>query len=139
MTNDPSEDEYKLITGDSNDLIAIFDLDFKIVYRNHVFNEILGYSSEVLEDLGPMDLIHPEDFKKSVNELNRTIFFGKGKLETRIIHKNGHYIWFEIRGRSFLDKDGKKKGIMIAKDINKRKLSELRLKDSLDSLKKLNY
>ena len=137
LTEIPSEDEYKLITKNSNDLIAVFNHKFKIIYRNQIFNEKLGYSYELLEDLGPMDLIHPEDYHKSLDALRNTIFFGKGKLEARIMHKNGHYIWFEIRGRSFLDKDGKKKGIMIAKDVNDRKLAELRLKNSLDSLKEL--
>ena len=137
LTEIPSEDEYLLITENSNDLIAIFDHEFKIVYRNHVFNEKLGYNSELLNDLGPMDLIHPEDYNMSLSALRNTIFFGKGKLEARIMHKKGHYIWFEIRGRSFLDNDGKKKGIMIAKDVNDRKLAELRLKNSLNSLKEL--
>jgi len=137
LTEIPSEDEYKLITENSNDLIAIFDHDFRIVYRNHIFNEKLGYNSEILENLGPMDLIHPDDFNKSLTTLRNTIFFGKGRLEARIMHKMGHYIWFEIRGRSFVDKTGKKKGIMIAKDVNDRKLAELRLKNSLDSLKEL--
>ena len=81
--------------------------------------------------------IHPEDYDRSLNVLRNTIFLGKGKLEARIMHKNGHYIWFEIKGRSFLDKNGKKKGIMIAKDVNERKLAEVRLKNSLNSLKEL--
>ena len=139
MTIDQFEDEYKSINENTNDLIAVFDNNFKIIYRNLIFNETLGYSLEAMEDLGPMDLIHPEDYKKSISELRNTIFFGKGKLEARIIHKEGHYVWFEIKGRAFLDKEGTKKGIMIAKDINERKLAELRLKDSLNGLRKIYY
>jgi len=139
LTIDQFEDEYKSINENTNDLIAVFDNNFKIIYRNHVFNEKLGYTSEAMDNIGPMDLIHPEDYKKSISELRNTIFFGKGKLEARIIHKEGHYVWFEIKGRAFLDKEGTKKGIMIAKDINERKLAELRLKDSLNGLRKIYY
>ena len=137
MTTNHSENEIQLIIENSNDLIAIIDQNFNIIYRNHYFKDKLGYSQEIVDNLGPMDLIHPEDYTKSISELRKVILTGKGKLEARIIHVDGHYIWFEIKGRAFLDKDGNRKGLMIAKDINERKLAELRLKNSLDSLKEM--
>lgn len=137
MNLNPSEEDFK-VTENARELIAIFDHRFKIVFRNHLFNDVLGYNSMQMKDLGPMDLIHPDDFKKSILELRKTILSGKGKIDLRVMHENGHYIWVEIRGRSFLDKDGKKKGMMIAKDINERKIAELRLKDSLESLKQIS-
>jgi len=130
-------EEYFKVTESAHEMIAIIDREFKIIYKNHVFSDVLGYKSEEMNDFGPMDLIHPDDFENSIMQLRKTLMFGKGKVELRLMQENGHYLWVEIRGRSFLDKSGKKRGMMIAIDINERKIAELRLENSLKSLNQI--
>ncbi len=136
MNFETFEDYFK-VTESAHEMIAIIDRKFKIIYKNQVFSDVLGYKLGEIQDFGPMDLIHPDDFKKSIMHLRKTIMSGKGKVEIRIMHEKGHYIWVEIRGRSFIDKGGKKRGMLIATNINERRIAELRLKDSLENLRQL--
>ncbi len=48
--------------------------------------------------------------------------------EVRVRKKDGSYIWIELRGRTFKDADGMVKALIIARDINKRKKIEQKLK-----------
>jgi PAS domain S-box-containing protein len=55
---------------------------------------------------------------------------GKGVLEVRIKHKNNRWIWIEVKGNAFKDKDGKIKGIIVGRDITERKEADKRTKES---------
>ncbi|MFX1274915.1 MAG: PAS domain-containing protein [Promethearchaeota archaeon] len=132
-----SEERYRLITENAHDMIAIINPELNILYRNHIFNEILGFSLDELNKMDAIDLIHPEDFKNTIKEIKNIFKSGKGKIEARILKKDGNYIWGEIRGKSYLDEKGNIKGIIIVRDVNDRKISELRLQSQLKNLKEI--
>jgi signal transduction histidine kinase len=60
------------------------------------------------------------------------LMLGEGSGEFRIRHKDGHYIWFDMKGRTIIDKDGNKKGLLFSRDITEMK----RMKDELLSINK---
>ncbi|GAH25761.1 unnamed protein product, partial [marine sediment metagenome] len=49
---------------------------------------------------------------------------GRGEAEFRLKHKDGHWLWFEGKGKTFSNNDGDLKAIIISRDINERKLAE---------------
>ncbi|MFX1503981.1 MAG: ATP-binding protein, partial [Promethearchaeota archaeon] len=55
----------------------------------------------------------------------RNLFkYGESRNEMRLKHKDGHYIWFEHKGKKFVDIDGTAKAIIISRDITERKKAE---------------
>ncbi len=134
-----SEEKYRLITENANDLIDIIDKDFKIEYINEeVHKKILGYSKKDLIGKLAINFVHPDDFLTAMKSLKRGIKQGEGEAEIRFKHKNGNWVWLEIRGRIFIDINGKEKGLLISRDETKRKEAEEKLKKTLEELKRSN-
>lgn len=123
-----SEEKYRLITENISDLIVILDKEFKIEYINNVvFKKIFGYSYEEIENETPTEIIHK-------GNLNQLMKIAKGSLResiketvARFKNINGNYIWLEIRGKRFMDKNGETKLFLIVRDISERKLWEERM------------
>ena len=107
-------------------------------YFNNRWAEIIGYT---LEELGPISIdtwvkfAHPDDLKVSNTLLERHF---RGEVEfydfhSRMLHKNGQWVWVHDRGRVFeWDLDGKPL-LMCGShiDITEMKEQELRLTKAL--------
>jgi len=133
-----SEENYRLISENANDLIAIIDNDFKYEYINEqVHIKMMGYSYEDLLGKSALAFIHPDDFKEASKALKEGFEAGEGVGEARIRHKNGSYLWLEIKGKTFIDKDGIKKALLISRDIRERKKAEKKLRDSEEKYRSL--
>lgn len=107
---------------------------------NKRWAEIVGYT---LEELAPINeetwtrLVHPEDLKKS-NEEIETLFFRKKEyysLACRMKHKDGHWVWVLDKGKVInWTEDGKPLymfGTHI--DITDSKTLEMEIKESEDN------
>jgi len=117
-----SEEKYRLITENANDIIILLNKKLEIEYINYpVSQKILGYSKE--ETLGKyaLNLIHSEDFDNTLTSSKKAFKEGQAKTELRLRHKEGHYVWFEISGNAYLDKEGNQKLLIILRDITERK------------------
>ena len=132
-----SEYLFHLIMENANDLIAVLDKDFKIEYINEqAHKKITGHSNEDIIEKYALQFVHLGDIERFTKTLKESWDSGAGKVELRYKHKEGHYIWLEVQGRTFLDKNGEKKGIMISRDIIERKKAEQKLKESEEKYKK---
>jgi len=127
-----SEQNYRLISENAYDLISIVNQDLKFEYANEqpIFN-ILGYTIEEVIGSSVLSIVHPEDKKLAHNALIEGLKTGEGAVELRIQQKGGNWIWIEVKGKTFIDLDGKKKGIITGRDITEKKQAE-------EDLKKLN-
>ena len=126
-----SEERYRLISENANDLISILNQSLKFEYINEKPCLLtLGYSRDEIIGKSVLDLVHPDDKKKSIIKLVDGLEKGKNVLELRIKHKKGFWVWIEVKGRTFTDKDGKIKGILIGRDITERKEADKRIKES---------
>ncbi len=126
-----SEKKYRLITENINDTIAILNNKFKVEYVNEeAHRKILGYTKEELFNLDANKYIHPDDILKIIELANRNRKKGEGDVELRFRRKDRKYVWMELRGKKFVDLDGKQKFIVIGRDITKRKFDEDKLKES---------
>ncbi|MBZ9627852.1 PAS domain S-box protein [Psychroflexus sp. CAK1W] len=109
---------------------------------NERWAEIVGYT---LEELAPvsietwMKLAHPEDLKESERRLNacfekETEYY---KFETRMKHKDGHWVWVYDSGKVFEWTHDGKPLMMYGthKDITERKLREEKLRISEEAFR----
>lgn len=84
----------------SQDLICVIDQDGSLKYFNPAWEEVLGYSKAEMESIDLMDLIHPEDVEKTVNEIrNLTTCHITKDFQNRYIHKNGSPVHLDWRAR----------------------------------------
>ncbi len=126
-----SEEKYRLITENANDLITVINTKFEMEFLNEKpLLNIAGYKKEELLGKNALDFMYPGDLNYAVKALQNWQADGTGIIEIRLKHKNGNYIWVEIKGQSFKDKHGKFKGILIGRDITEKKVIEKRLKES---------
>ena len=125
-----SEEKYRLITETAHDLIRVVNERFKIEYINEpAHQKLLGYNKdEFIKKMRPK-ILHPDEIKAGIKFLRQIKKDGEAVREGRFRHKNGHWIWFEVKGRKFLDKDGNEKMLFISRDISERKKYEKMLKE----------
>jgi len=133
-----SEQKYRLITEQSNDLIRVINEKFEIEYINELtLLKLLGYSKEELIGKNSIILNHPDDYKK-IRRFMLTLFKkGENMHETRIKHKNGSWVWFENKAKAFIDEKGSQKYLFISRNITERKKTELALMESEEKYRNL--
>ena len=105
--------------------VYLFD-ETGFVYVNQALAETFGYRPEELIDrLGPLDLVHPEDRSLVEEHIRRRL---AGQEETahyilRGLHKDGTVIWCEVLGRR-ITHQGRPMVLGTLLDITKRKRAE---------------
>ena len=131
-----SEEKYRLITENANDLICVVNSRFRYEFINEqAYLNVLGYKKEDLLGKKILAFTHPDETNKIAKEIFKGLVGGKGTLDIRFRHKSGNYIWLSIRGSVFQDSKGKKKAIFISRDITKEKLMKERLLNSEQKFK----
>lgn len=123
-----SEENNRLITENINDLIAIINPEFKCEYINgEILQKLLGYKSGDIIGKYILNFVHPEDIEASIEALRKGVKIGEGMYTLRYKHKDGHWVWLEIKGKTFRNENGELKGLLITRDINARKIIEEKL------------
>ncbi|MEJ2279513.1 MAG: PAS domain S-box protein [Candidatus Lokiarchaeota archaeon] len=138
---DMSEEKYKIITENANDIIIIINERYELEYLNEITNKrLLGTSGKNLYGTNILKYIHPDDRIKVLNALRKGLKEGEGIIESRIQHKLGYYAWFELKGKRIYDKREKEfKGIIVAREITERKNAEQQLKESENTILSVDY
>ncbi|MFX0133157.1 MAG: PAS domain S-box protein [Candidatus Hodarchaeota archaeon] len=126
-----SEEKYRLITDNANDMITIQNKKFQIEYVNEeVHQKYLGYTKNDLIGKDITKFVHPDDMIKSI-EIGRKYWeTGEAMVEARLKRKDGTYFWTEVKGKRFVDIDGEEKILLVSRDITERKKVEQELKES---------
>ena len=133
-------ENYKLITENANDLIRVLNDKLEIEYINETAHlEILGYAKDEL--IGKVGAIpfHPEEYLETRHFLRKLFKTGQAMRTGRIQHKNGNWIWIEIKGKAFKDSYGNQKALMISRDVTERKQAEDELKRFKNISDNANY
>lgn len=106
---------------------------------NRAFCELTGYSVEELMNLTFREITHPDDLEMSIR--GKTELKNGDRIsghEKRYIRKDGKSVWVSISIAPVKDENGKWDFFVNhVQDINKRKLAELRLKESKDRFRQL--
>ncbi|MFX1591481.1 MAG: PAS domain S-box protein [Promethearchaeota archaeon] len=133
-----SEEKYRIISENANDLITITNIKLRLEYINEqVHKRVMGYTEDDLIGTYGLNLIHPDDRKNVLQEIAKTLKTGRGFVEARIRHKDGRYIWTETGGSAIKDKNGELKILLITRVIDERKKTEQKLKESEERYRNL--
>jgi PAS domain S-box-containing protein len=136
-----SEEMFRLIAENSNDIISIHSMDGFVEYVSPSILGILGYQPQNVTGTDVADLIYFEDkpvmkqIGKQLNRYNKPIL-----ISFRIEDTNGNLIWFESMIQPQYDSKGLATGRIIAvtRNIHKRKLVEAQQKKIETELKEAN-
>ena len=133
-----SEEKYRLITKNSNDLMVIVNEKLEFEWMNEKVHEKLrGFSSKDRIGKTALNFIHPDDVDIAMKTFKKGFEDGEGMVVVRMKNKKGIYIWLDVRGKAFFDKDGKKKALLISRDITEQKKAEQELKESEERYRSL--
>ena len=128
-----SEERFRLIAENAQDLIALLDAEGRYVYLSPSCDRVLGYADGALVGTVASELIHPDDWRDGWT-------WGAAPLrEMRLLKADGHWLWVEglsyaIRGHV------ESQFAVITRDISQRKLREAErqaLEDELRQAQKM--
>lgn len=127
-----SQERYKLITENSNDIVSLMDPTGKYVFMSPSIKDTMGYSPDEMLGCYTTDFIHPEDLDEITHSLGQALK-SKSKHGTAVFrfrHKSGDWRWIKATGGVILDEDGNIIYLRSIKtDITERKLTEDRLRE----------
>ncbi|MHA1357444.1 MAG: PAS domain S-box protein [Candidatus Helarchaeota archaeon] len=123
-----SEEKYRLITENTNDLITVHDAKYHLKYFNtQTHTRILGYTKDELERLEMEQLFHTDDRPILIQIIKSAFETGEASGEFRFRKKDGTIIWVECFSKLYLDEKGQNNILSVARDITERKLAEYRM------------
>ncbi|MBI2892566.1 MAG: PAS domain S-box protein [Deltaproteobacteria bacterium] len=128
--------DFRRIIEQTSDGVAIRRGD-RWIFVNSGWARSLGYEPEELTSKPISDFIHPEE-RAAVAERIRLADSGAHVplRETRMLHKSGEYVTFEISPVRPIEFEGKRAYLVAARDVTERKLlqGQLLLADRLASV-----
>jgi len=99
-----SEQKLKALIENSDDIIALYDENYKAIYRSANYERITGWQIEESDRMSPIDLVHEED-QPIVRKTMLDTLDNPGKSfnsKYRFKHKDGYYLWMESISKNLL-------------------------------------
>ncbi len=113
---------YELLVENTSDLVSILNEDLTVNFINKAAHlEQLSYTEDEILGNNLKDLVHFKDFVKLSDTFRDSFNLGEATVEARLRHKKGHYIWFELKIRTFFDKNQDRKAVVVAREITEHK------------------
>ena len=132
-----SEERWRSMFEASAVGIAVIDQQNHFAAANEAFQKMVGYTSEELQSLGPLDITHEED-RKATQEMIEDVQSGKRQdyhTEKRYCRKDGKVIWVRVSTARALDSSSALQSIpAIIEDITERKRAEVAWHDAREAL-----
>ena len=126
---------YRFLADNALDLITRHSSDGRIRYASPATLALLGCLPEDLIGQAVPNLVHPEDLTAIQAALTESSYHGRvGTAEVRLCHKDGHYVWAEMRCRPAQMHLGDPADIVaVTRDISERKAHERALVEARDA------
>src|SRR5688572_26720672 len=120
------EQQYRLITENTRDLICLLDAHNKFLYASPSFELVLGYPPAQLLGTDYFQLVHPDDAGKARTTLEQARRQRRQRTaELRHRHREGHWVLFESAASLPAETDGQpRRVIMVSRDITERERAE---------------
>jgi len=130
-------DTFRRIYEHSSDIISVHNMDGTLLEISPACEELLGYSQEELIGSSSYPLFHEED-RQQIFKTYLAIAEPPHihKVDYRIRHKDGRYLWFESTS-SLMKEDGRSLIVSFTRDITDHKRTEQKLELELESRKQL--
>ncbi len=126
------EPDFQKLIEYSQDHISLVDAQSKILYANPSIEHMLGYTVEEYIGLSAMDLVHPDDLPHAQAVLQKLLTMPglTEKVEMRIRHKQGHYVWLEAAVTNLLHDPSIAAMVSNSRDITERKQAQEKLRQN---------
>jgi len=135
------EELFRLIDENAADMIALIDANGRRLYSSPSYEKLLGYSAAELAAASFYDQIHPDDREAVIAAITeaRKSSVG-GRLEYRLLHKNGYPLTVESTVSIVKNHDKGEKLVIVNRDITDRKQLEgqLYLSQKLEAIGRLS-
>ncbi|MHA1383675.1 MAG: PAS domain S-box protein, partial [Candidatus Helarchaeota archaeon] len=132
-----SEEKYRLITENVNDMISVLNRKLEYEYLNEeTFYQLMGYKKKDMLGKSVIEFIHPDDLQNAINIFKNVFKTGEADCKLRTKKKDGEYIWLEVKGKIFYDANGEKKALIVSRDISSRIAFEEVQKNYMKDLEK---
>jgi cell cycle sensor histidine kinase DivJ len=122
---------YRFLADNAMDLITRHSPDGRIRFASPATLALLGRLPDEVVGLAMPSLLHPDDLDVVQAALMQSSYHGRdGCAEVRLRHKDGRYVWAEIRCRP-----ARESGDIVAvtRDISERKMQEAALVEARDA------
>jgi PAS domain S-box-containing protein len=135
-----SEKLYRFLAENVTDMLVRLTPASIYTYVSPSCQRILGYRPEEMLGHSRFEFIHPEDIaglKAHVFQQDRPHY---QPCEVRYRHKDGHYLWMEISGRTLYSEETGQplELITTARDISMRKKAEEELRESEEKFRQIS-
>ncbi len=126
---------YRFLADNAMDLITRHSPDGRIRYASPATLALLGRLPEEIVGLAMPALVHPDDLQAVQAALMESSYHGRaGTAEVRLAHKDGNFVWAEIRCRPARERLGEPADIVaVTRDISRAKLQERALVEARDA------
>jgi PAS domain S-box-containing protein len=118
-----SEAHFRQLFENSPIGIALVSTDYRLSQVNRAFCDMLGYTAEELRQRTFVDITHPEDVAKDLEQAQR-LFSGeipRYQMMKRYLHKDGGIIWIQLTGTIIRDARGAPLyGVGLVEDITQK-------------------
>jgi|GEM_PF-1430902 len=121
-----SEDRFRALTEQSTDVILIADRSGQIKYASPSVHTVLAVHGASLVGTNMIDLVHPDDFAKTMTTGSRSVAWGQNPsqnpiVEFRLQHADGRWLYFECVVRNLISHKNIGGIVYNARDITERK------------------
>ncbi len=132
-----SEEKFRLLTENANDIIWTRDLNLKLTYISPAVEKIRGYTPEEEMTLSTKQIMTAESYERMLRMLDEAMRREKAGeiitdpyiLEVEVFCKDGSTRWMEVSMNWLRNTEGRAEGIIgISRDISERKQVELELR-----------
>jgi PAS domain S-box-containing protein len=130
---DESEKLYRLISENSQDIIALFDKEGKHLFISPSTEKVLGYTIKEWSELPAFSAMHPDDVEKHKALTKGKFERGESlqNLRFRLKKKDGEYLWMEANYTPLMDENNQFYAVQsILRNVTDRKAAEDKLADS---------
>ncbi|MBE9468535.1 MAG: PAS domain S-box protein [Bacteroidetes bacterium] len=123
-----SEERYRSLIQNSTDSVIILDTEGKILFKNFLCQDIIGYKPEDIKNHSIFDYVYIDDveifkraFKKSINSSEEIV-----KIDFRAKHKYKKSVYVESLISNRLNNTSINGIVLNTRNITERKLAELK-------------
>jgi cell cycle sensor histidine kinase DivJ len=126
---------YRFLADNATDLITRHSSDGRIRFASPATLALLGRLPEDITGMAMQSLAHPDDFQTVQAALMESSYYGRaGAAEVRLKHRDGHFVWMEMRCRpAQMTVDEPAEIVAVTRDITERKSHESALVDARDA------